>query len=68
MTDVIKTSPVAKAIAELEAAEHMLGLQMVGESDPRANDGRTHASPAHMVGYAGVAIREALRQLKQVKP
>lgn len=60
--------PIAKAIAELEDAMRMLGLQMVTETDPRAGDGKTHASPAHMAGYVSVAIREALKQLGQVKP
>jgi hypothetical protein len=61
-------NPVEKAIAELEDALRMLGLEMVPETDRRAGDGKTHASPAHMAGYVAVAIREALQQLRQVKP
>jgi hypothetical protein len=64
----VDKSPIEKAIAELEDVERMFGLEMVAENDPRANDSKTHASPSHMVGYAGVAIREALRQLRKVKP
>ncbi len=61
-------SYIEKAIAELEDAQRMFGLEMVAETDPRAVNSKTHASPAHMVGYASVCIREALAQLRQVKP
>lgn len=66
-SETLQTSPVAEAIRQLEDTLRMFGREMVPETDPRANNSETHASPAHMVGYASVAIRSALHQLRKVK-
>lgn len=64
MTDVIKTSPVAKAIKALEDAQRVLSLENVLCGDPRDGDGQ-HASHAFKAGYADETIRRALEHLRE---